>query len=287
MEGLWENGPAVGGADTWLGVGRLGMLAKRIIPCLDVDKGRVVKGVKFFDHVDAGGVAECALRYEAQGADELVFYDITASHEERELTLEVLRGASEAVFMPLTVGGGIRTIEDVRLMLNNGADKVSINTAAVLDQSLIRRSALRFGSQCIVLAIDANRVEREGKEHWEVYINGGRTGTGIGVMDWVRKGVRDGAGEIVLNVMNADGTKAGYDLEMTAAVSSEVDVPVVASGGAGTLEDMYAVLTSGEADAALAASIFHFGEHTIGEVKGYLHGRGVPVRMDCQEVGVG
>ena len=260
------------------------MLAKRIIPCLDVDKGRVVKGVKFFEHRDAGSVAECAVRYEQQGADELVFYDITASHEERELTLDVLNQASERVFMPLTVGGGIRTIDDVRLMLNNGADKVSINSAAVLDQSLIKKAALRFGSQCIVLAIDANRVMKDGTEFWEVYINGGRKGTGIGVMDWVRKGRDDGAGEIVLNVMNADGTKEGFDLEMTAAVSDEVHMPVVASGGAGSLNDMYEVLTAGRADAALAASIFHFGEHTVDDVKQYLAEKRITVRLDRQDL---
>ena len=255
------------------------MLAKRIIPCLDVDKGRVVKGVKFFDHVDAGSVSECAIRYEQQGADELVFYDITASHENRDLTLDVLRDVSEKVFMPLTVGGGIRTIDDVRIMLNNGADKVSINSAAVLDKSLIKESALRFGSQCIVLAIDANRVMKDdGKEFWEVFINGGRKGTGIDVMEWVRKGYADGAGEIVLNVMNSDGTKAGYDLEMTSAVAEEVNIPVVASGGAGTLEDMYKVLTDGKAEAALAASIFHFGNYTIQEVKDYLSEKGIVVR---------
>ncbi|MBN1766635.1 MAG: imidazole glycerol phosphate synthase subunit HisF [Sedimentisphaerales bacterium] len=256
------------------------MLAKRIIPCLDVDKGRVVKGVKFFDHQDAGSVMDCAQRYEEQGADELVFYDITASHEERELTLEVLHEASERVFMPLTVGGGVRDIEDVRLMLNSGADKVSINSAAVLDQNLIKRSALRFGSQCIVLAIDANRVKWDGQEVWEVYINGGRKPTGIKVMDWVRKGLADGAGEIVLNVMNADGTRDGYDLEMTAAVSEAVPIPVVASGGAGSPEDMYEVLTRGRADAALAASIFHFGQYSIGQTKQYLYERGIVVRMD-------
>ncbi len=255
------------------------MLAKRIIPCLDVDKGRVVKGVKFFDHVDAGSVADCAIRYDEQGADELVFYDITASHEARDMTLNVLREVSEKVFMPLTVGGGVRTIDDVRLMLNNGADKVSINSAAVLDPNLIKRSALRFGSQCIVLAIDANRVTRDGKEFWEVFINGGRKGTGIGVMDWVRKGYSDGAGEIVLNVMNADGTKSGYDLEMTAAVANEVNIPVVASGGAGTLEDMYEVLTKGKAEAALAASIFHFGNYTIQQAKEYLNEKEIVVRL--------
>lgn len=257
------------------------MLAKRIIPCLDVDKGRVVKGVKFFEHRDAGSVAECAERYEAQGADELVFYDISASHENRDLTLDVLRDCSDRVFMPLTVGGGIRTLEDIRVMLNSGADKVSINSAAVLDQSLVKEAALRFGSQCIVLAIDANRVVVDGQEIWEVFINGGRKGTGIRVMDWVKKAKDDGAGEIVLNVMNADGTKAGFDLEMTSAVSDAVNIPVVASGGAGSPEDMYQVLEAGKADAALAASIFHFGQYSIGEVKTYLHQRGVVVRHEA------
>jgi imidazole glycerol-phosphate synthase subunit HisF len=256
------------------------MLAKRIIPCLDVDKGRVVKGVKFFEHRDAGDVAECAIRYDEQGADELVFYDITASHEDRDLMVDVLKQCSEQVFMPLTVGGGVRTLDDIRLMLNSGADKVSINSAAVSDRNLIKQAALRFGSQCIVLAIDANRVTKDGQEFWEVYINGGRTPTGIEVMEWIKKGYDDGAGEIVLNVMNADGTKAGYDLEMTAAVADAVDIPVVASGGAGTLEDMYAVLTVGKAEAALAASIFHFGEYTIQESKQYLHDRGVNVRLE-------
>ncbi len=256
------------------------MLAKRIIPCLDVDKGRVVKGVKFFDHVDAGSVNQCACRYEKQGADELVFYDITASYEKRDLITDVLMHASREVFMPLTVGGGIRTLDDVRLMLNSGADKVSINSAAVTNQKLIRQAALRFGSQCIVLAIDANRVMRDGHEFWEVFINGGRTGTGISVMDWTRKAQDDGAGEIVLNVMNADGTRNGYDLEMTAAVSTEVDIPVVASGGAGSPEDMYRVLTDGCADAALAASIFHFGQYTIAQVKTYLYNKGINVRID-------
>lgn len=256
------------------------MLAKRIIPCLDVDKGRVVKGVRFFDHVDAGDVAQCAARYEQQGADELVFYDITASHEDRQLTRNVLFEASERVFMPLTVGGGIRTLDDIRLILNSGADKVSINSAAVLDQSLIKKSALRFGSQCIVLAIDANRVTRDGLEFWEVFINGGRKPTGISVMDWVRKGLSDGAGEIVLNVMNADGTKSGFDLEMTSAVADAVTIPVVASGGAGDPEDMYHVLDSGRADAALAASIFHFGTYTIQQVKQYLQDKGITVRLD-------
>ncbi len=255
------------------------MLAKRIIPCLDVDEGRVVKGVKFFDHVDAGDVAECAVRYDEQGADELVFYDITASYQGRDLMVDVLRDAAERVFMPLTVGGALRSLEDIRDMLNAGADKVSINSAAVTDRDLIRRAALRFGAQCIVLAIDANRVRRNGREFWEVYINGGRVGTGLEVVEWARQGERDGAGEIVLNVMNADGTREGFDLEMTAAVSDAVGIPVVASGGAGTPEHMADVVTLGHADAALAASIFHFGMYTIGETKQLMASRGIPVRL--------
>ncbi len=255
------------------------MLAKRIIPCLDVDEGRVVKGVKFFDHVDAGDVAECAIRYDEQGADELVFYDITASHEGRQIMVDVLRDAAERAFMPLTVGGGLRTLDNVRDMLNAGADKVSINSAATQDRDLIRRAALRFGSQCIVLAIDANRVRRKGREFWEVYINGGRVPTGLEVVDWARRGERDGAGEIVLNVMNADGTREGFDLEMTAAVSDAVGIPVVASGGAGSPEHMADVVTAGHADAALAASIFHFGMYTIRQTKEFMASRGIPVRL--------
>jgi imidazole glycerol-phosphate synthase subunit HisF len=255
------------------------MLAKRIIPCLDVDKGRVVKGVRFFEHRDAGDVGECARRYEQQGADELVFYDITASHEYRNLMMEVLADAAENVFMPLTVGGGIRTLDDIRAMLNAGADKVSINSAAVKDRTLIREAALRFGSQCIVLAIDANRVEREGRPFWEVFINGGRVPTGIEVVGWARQGESDGAGEIVLNVMNADGTRDGYDIEMTRAVSEAVGIPVVASGGAGSPEHMSEVVLEGKADAALAASIFHFGTYTIAQTKRLMADRGIPVRL--------
>lgn len=255
------------------------MLAKRIIPCLDVDKGRVVKGVRFFEHRDAGDVGECARRYEEQGADELVFYDITASHEGRDLMMDVLTDAAENVFMPLTVGGGIRTLDDIRAMLNAGADKVSINSAAVKNRSLIREAALRFGSQCIVLAIDANRVRRDGREFWEVYINGGRVPTGIEVLAWARQGEENGAGEIVLNVMNADGTREGFDIEMTRAVSEAVGIPVVASGGAGGPEHMAEVVLDGKADAALAASIFHFGMHTIAETKRFMAERGIPVRL--------
>jgi len=260
------------------------VLAKRIIPCLDVDKGRVVKGVKFFDHRDAGSVKACAQRYERQGADELVFYDITASYEDRQLTLDVLRWASEHVFMPLTVGGGIRSIDDVRMMLNSGADKVSINSAAVNNRNLIKQAALRFGSQCIVLAIDANRVTYDGREKWEVFVNGGRTPTGIDVMDWIKKGYDDGAGEIVLNVMNSDGTRDGYDIEMTAAVADAVNIPVVASGGAGSPDHMYQVLTAGKAEAALAASIFHFGQYTIAQTKQYLLEKGINVRLEKTNV---
>jgi cyclase len=255
------------------------VLAKRVIPCLDVDEGRVVKGIKFFDHVDAGDVAECAVRYDEQGADELVFYDITASHQGRQIMTDVLREAAERVFMPLTVGGGIRSLDDIREMLNAGADKVSINSAAVSDRDIIRRAALRFGSQCIVLAIDANRVSRDGREFWEVYINGGRVPTGLEVVSWARRGEREGAGEIVLNVMNADGTREGYDLAMTAAVSDAVGIPVVASGGAGKPEHLVEVLTTGHADAALAASIFHFGMYTIAETKRLMASRGIPVRL--------
>ncbi|MBN1344133.1 MAG: imidazole glycerol phosphate synthase subunit HisF [Phycisphaerae bacterium] len=255
------------------------MLAKRVIPCLDVDEGRVVKGVKFFDHVDAGDVAECAVRYDDQGADELVFYDITASHQGRQIMIDVLRDAAERVFMPLTVGGGLQTLDDIREMLNAGADKVSINSPAVKDRNFIRRAALKFGSQCIVLGIDANRVRRDGREFWEVYVNGGRVPTGLEVVEWARRGEHEGAGEIVLNVMNADGTREGYDLEMTAAVSEAVGIPVVASGGAGCPEDMAEVVTTGHADAALAASIFHFGTYTIAEAKRVMASRGVPVRL--------
>ncbi len=255
------------------------MVAKRIIPCLDVDKGRVVKGVKFFDHVDAGDVGECAARYEQQGADELVFYDITASYEGRRLILDVLRDCAERVFMPLTVGGGIGTLEDIRQMLKAGADKVSINSAAVRNAKLVREASLRFGSQCIVLAIDAKRVRTpSGREVWEVFIDGGREPTGLEVVPWARRGQDDGAGEIVLNVMDSDGTREGYDLEMTAAVADAVTVPVVASGGAGKPEHMADVVTVGKADAALAASIFHFGVFTIREAKQCMAARGVRVR---------
>ncbi|MGC4032241.1 MAG: imidazole glycerol phosphate synthase subunit HisF [Tepidisphaeraceae bacterium] len=255
------------------------MLTRRIIPCLDVDRGRVVKGVKFFDHVDAGDPVEQAKKYEAQGADELVFYDITASHEGREIMADLVRRVVEVIFMPLTVGGGIRTLDDARRLIQAGAEKVSLNSAAVKNPQLIADISSSFGRCATVLGLDANRVMYDGVEKWEVFINGGRTPTGIWVMDWVKQAEALGAGEIVLNVMNADGTKQGYDNEMTAAVSDAVRIPVVASGGAGSPEDIRDVLSVGKADAALAASIFHFGEYTVGQVKQFLAGHDVPVRL--------
>jgi imidazole glycerol-phosphate synthase subunit HisF len=255
------------------------MLTKRIIPCLDVDAGRVVKGVKFFDHVDAGDPVEQAKRYQEQGADELVFYDITATHEGREIMADLVRRVIEQVFMPLCVGGGIRTLDDATRLIQAGAEKVSVNSAAVKNPDLIAQIARKFGCQATVLGLDANRVTKDGQEIWEVFVSGGRVGTGIRVMDWVKQAQSLGAGEIVLNVMNADGTTAGYDLEMTAAVSDAVKVPVVASGGAGSPQHMLDVLTAGHADAALAASIFHFNQYTVAQVKQFLATRGVPVRL--------
>ncbi|MBI5724314.1 MAG: imidazole glycerol phosphate synthase subunit HisF [Planctomycetes bacterium] len=255
------------------------MLAKRIIPCLDVDKGRVVKGVNFLSLRDAGDPVEVARRYEQEGADELVFLDITASHEQREIILDIVCATAEQVFMPLTVGGGIRTLDDCRNLLNAGADKVSINSAAVQDPRFITAAAGRFGSQCIVVAIDPKRVIRDGGEFWEVYINGGRRPTGLQAVEWARRVEQLGAGEILLTVMDADGTLEGYDIEITAAVASAVNIPVIASGGAGSPRHIYDVLTAGKADAALAASIFHYGTYTIGQTKQYLADRGVPVRI--------
>ena len=252
------------------------MLAKRIIPCLDVKDGRVVKGVQFVDLRDAGDPVEAALAYDAQGADELVFLDITASHEGRQVMLDVVRRTAEGVYMPLTVGGGIRAVEDVRMLLRAGADKVSLNTAALERPSLIREAAERFGSQCIVVAIDARR---EG-DHWGVYTHGGRRPTGRDAVVWAREATGLGAGEILLTSMDRDGTKDGYDLELTRAIAESVSVPVIASGGAGTLEHLWEGLVEGTADAALAASIFHFGLHTIAEAKTYLRERGVPVRVE-------
>ncbi len=254
------------------------MLAKRVIPCLDVDRGRVVKGTKFLNLRDAGDPVQVAARYEAEGADELVFLDITASHEERDIILDVVRRTAEVVFMPLTVGGGIRSLDDIRALLNAGSDKVSINSAAVRDPEFVRQAAARFGNQCIVVNIDPKRIEHDGREIWEVHINGGRIGTGLEAVAWAREVERLGAGEIVLTCMDADGTQNGYDLEMTAAVSRAVSIPVVASGGAGKPDDFVAAILVGHADAALAAGIFHFGQCTIQDVKRRMHERGVPVR---------
>jgi len=255
------------------------MLAKRIIPCLDVNRGRVVKGTNFVNLRDAGDPVEVAARYEREGADELVFLDITASHEGREIIWDVVRRTAEVCFMPVTVGGGIRTLDDIRALLQSGADKVSINSAAVRDPDFVRQAARRFGSQCIVVNIDPKRVDRDGREVWEVHINGGRVPTGLEAVSWAREVERLGAGEIVLTSMDADGTKNGYDLPMTAAVSQAVDVPVVASGGAGAPEHLRAALVEGGASAALAASIFHYQEFSIAETKAYLAAHGVPVRL--------
>lgn len=255
------------------------MLAKRIIPCLDVDRGRVVKGTRFVNLRDAGDPVEVAERYEREGADELVFLDITASHESRSIIFDVVRRTAEVVFMPLCVGGGIRTLEDVRSLLKAGADKVSINSAAVRDPQFVRAAARRFGSQCIVVNIDPKRIERDGQEVWEVHINGGRVPTGLEAVRWSQRVAELGAGEIVLTSMDADGTKAGYDLPITRAVAEAVDVPVVASGGAGSPEHMLHALTEGKADAALAASIFHYGQYSIADTKRYLAEHGVPVRL--------
>ncbi len=256
------------------------MLAKRIVPCLDVKDGRVVKGVRFVDLRDAGDPVEAALAYDAQGADELVFLDITASHEARDIMLDVVRRTAEAIYMPLTVGGGIRSVEDVRRLLRAGADKVSLNTAALERPELIGQASERFGSQCIVVAIDARREPGRSDDppHWGVYTHGGRRSAGRDAIEWAREAVEHGAGEILLTSMDRDGTKDGYDLELTRAVSQAVTVPVIASGGAGSLEHLYEGLGEGCADAALAASIFHFGTHTIAEAKAYLRGRGVAVR---------
>jgi cyclase len=256
------------------------MLAKRIIPCLDVTAGRVVKGVRFVDLRDAGDPVEAALAYEAQGADELVFLDITASHEGREIMLDVVRRTAEGIYMPLTVGGGVRSVDDVRRLLRAGADKVSLNTAALDRPALIREAAERFGSQCIVVAIDARREPGPGPTRWGVYTHGGRRPTGRDAVAWAQEAAALGAGEILLTSMDRDGTKDGYDLELTRAVTAAVEVPVIASGGAGTLEHLWEGLVEGGADAVLAASIFHFGLHTISEAKAYLHRRGVPVRLE-------
>ena len=279
------------------------MLAKRIIPCLDVHAGRVVKGVNFLNLRDAGDPVDIASRYEAEGADELVFLDITASHEERDIILDVVQRTSEVVFMPLTVGGGIRNLDDIRKLLSAGCDKVSINSAAVNDPEFVREAALRFGSQCIVVNIDPKRVPvasaqypdsipdqllvqprsgrngDDGEVFWDVHINGGRKPTGLDALAWAKEVEQLGAGEIVLTSMDADGTKDGFDIEITKAVSAAVDIPVVASGGAGHPKHMFEAVTEGGASAALAASIFHYGEYTIQETKEFMAQRGVPVRL--------
>lgn len=254
------------------------MLAKRVIPCLDVDRGRVVKGTNFLNLRDAGDPVAVAARYEQEGADELVFLDIKASHEGRQIMLDVVRRTAEQVFMPLTVGGGINTLDDIRQLLLAGADKVSINSAASKNPDFVYQAARKFGSQCIVVNIDPKRVQRDGREVWEVFINGGRVGTGREAVAWAREVEALGAGEIVLTSMDADGTKAGYDIEITSAVAAAVRVPVVASGGAGSPEHLADAILLGKADAALAASIFHFGEFTIAETKRIMRARGIPVR---------
>ena len=255
------------------------MLTKRIIPCLDVKDGRVVKGVNFINLRDAGDAVENAKYYDKAGADELVFLDITASHEKRNTTLELARNVAENIFLPFTVGGGIRTINDIRNLLNAGCDKVSINTSAVKDPDFVRSASSRFGSQCIVVAIDARcKVKTRTKHEWEVFINGGRTPTGLDAVQWAKKAERLGAGEILLTSMDYDGTKEGYDIPLTSAISEAVSIPVIASGGAGNLEHLYEALTEGKADAVLAASIFHFREFTVREAKEYLRKRGVKIR---------
>ena len=252
------------------------MLTKRIIPCLDVNRGRVVKGVNFVNLTDAGDPVEIAKAYNAEGADELVFLDITASSDERGTVVDMVRRVAEQVFIPFTVGGGIRTVEDMRAILREGADKISINTSAVENPELIREGAQKFGNQCIVVAIDAKR--RADNSGWNVYVKGGRQDTGIDAVAWAKKAVRCGAGEILLTSMDADGTREGYDLKLTRAVADAVAVPVIASGGAGKLEDFCDAFTKGSADAALAASLFHYKELSIADVKEYLSARGVPVR---------
>ena len=251
------------------------MLAKRIIPCLDVTAGRVVKGVNFVELRDAGDPVEIAARYNAQGADELTFLDITATSDGRDVILHIIEAVASQVFIPLTVGGGVRTVEDVRRLLNAGADKTSFNSAAIANPQVIRDASDKYGSQCIVVAIDA---KREGPGKWGVYTHGGRTPVGLDAVEWAKEVWRRGAGEILLTSMDSDGTQAGYDIELTAAVSSAIGIPVIASGGAGNLDHMVDVLNAGKADAVLAASIFHFGKHTVGEAKRHFAARGVPVR---------
>ncbi|MBI5492668.1 MAG: imidazole glycerol phosphate synthase subunit HisF [Deltaproteobacteria bacterium] len=257
------------------------MLTKRIIPCLDVKDGRVVKGVSFVELRDAGDPVDAAKAYEGQGADELVFLDITASHEKRKTILDIVEKTASEVFMPLTVGGGIRTLDDIKELLRAGTDKVSINTSAVEDPDFVRRASERFGSQCIVVAIDAKR--KHGSDGWEVYTHGGRRPRGLDAVEWAKKMDAYGAGEILLTSMDRDGTKDGYDIELTKAVALATSIPVIASGGAGTLEHLYEAFTAGHADAALAASIFHFGVYTIPQAKEYLGKKGIKIRPPDME----
>jgi imidazole glycerol-phosphate synthase subunit HisF len=258
------------------------MLTKRIIPCLDVKGGRVVKGIKFREHRDAGDPVELAAFYNEEGADELVFYDITASSDERPIMLDVVKRTANQLFIPLTVGGGLRNLDDMHQMLEAGADKVSINTAAVINPNLISEGAKRFGSQCIVLGMDAKRIPGSNPVRWVIHTYTGADGgqpVGIDAIEWAIQAVELGAGEIVVNSIDADGTKAGYDVELLRQISEKVSVPVVASGGAGTPDDMYKAITEGKADAVLAASIFHFGTYSIKDTKVYLAGKGIPVRL--------
>ena len=255
-------------------------LAKRIIPCLDCDKGRVVKGVKFLDIRDAGDPVEIARRYSDAGADEITFLDITASHEGRETTVKTVEAIASQVFIPLTVGGGIRTLEDIRTMLNAGADKVSINTAAVTNPEFVRQAAEKFGSQCIVVAVDAKKVSAEGEPaRWDIFTHGGRKATGLDAIAWATRMVSYGAGEILLTSMDRDGTKIGFDLALNRAISEAVDVPVIASGGVGNLQHLVDGVLQGGADAVLAASIFHFGEYSIPQAKRYMAERGITMRL--------
>ncbi|MDX8381436.1 MAG: imidazole glycerol phosphate synthase subunit HisF [Ghiorsea sp.] len=256
------------------------MLSKRIIPCLDVAHGRVVKGVQFVDIIDAGDPVEAAIKYDEQGADELCFLDIRASHESRDTLYDMVTEVAEHVFMPLTVGGGVKALKDIEGLLHAGADKVSINTAAIFAPELVKEAAERFGSSTIVVAVDAKKVEN----HWECFTHGGRKPTGINAVEWAKRMSDYGAGEILLTSMDADGTKAGYDISLTRTVSDAISSNVIASGGVGTLEHMAEGLTQGKADAVLAASVFHFGEFTIAETKSYLAGKGIPVRMLKEDV---
>ncbi len=252
------------------------MLSTRIIPCLDVNAGRVVKGVQFLDLIDAGDPVEQAKAYEKQGADELVFLDITASNENRNILLDVVEKTASECFMPLTVGGGLRNIEDIRIMLNSGADKVSLNTSAVVEPNLISKASNKFGNQCIVVAIDAKKV---GPNQWLVYTHGGRKNSGRDVLEWAAEVAEKGAGEILLTSMDSDGTKNGYDIELNKAVSEAISIPIIASGGAGSLEHLSDVIINGKVNAVLAASIFHFGTHSIDEAKYYLRDKGIAVRI--------